>query len=117
MAMTHLNLNIAGGQAGGGSLAARDSGATHALTGLDALLREPSFTFSGANQRGLANGPGLEDDWPPIDVVGNPQRESLGDAAPPWLRVSNGDLADALGELKLSLENAQYFTTTDDKER
>ncbi len=93
MAMTTLNLNTAGGQSGAGTLGPSDAGIGDAPTGLDALLREPSLTFDGANARGLANTPMIdgEGEPPPIDVIGKRQLESLSDVPPPYLRVHSGD--------------------------
>lgn len=104
--MMTLNLNIASGQTGTGLSGVHDSSAGTAATGLDALLREPTFTFSGANQRGLANSPGLEDDGPPIIVEGRPQKETLGDTMPAYLRVSNFDMGAFLKDLDLALQDA-----------
>jgi hypothetical protein len=97
--MTNVSLNNQG--LNGQNSAAFDQtslGGQQTLTGLDALRAQPTFTFEGANQRGLANSPGLDDDAPPITVVGRPQRETLGEAAPPWLRVSGGQLLGFVGK-------------------
>ena len=79
MAMTNLNLGLNGfgGQTGTGTLGGRDANGVEQLTGLEALAREPSLTFAGANTRGLANTPMLDSEAepPPIDVFGKKPKE------------------------------------------
>jgi hypothetical protein len=104
MGMTQLNLNVTARNTGTGTFGVQDTAAGNKATGLDALMREPTFTFSGANQRGLANGPGLDDDGPPIIVEGRPQRETLSDPMPTWIRVANGDLVGDLPDFPIDDE-------------
>jgi hypothetical protein len=72
--MTNVSLNNQGlVRQGISTLGQNDLNGQSTLTGLDALLAQPSLIFNGANMRGLSGGPAPEpapDDGPPIVVEG-----------------------------------------------
>jgi hypothetical protein len=99
--MTNVSLNNQGlGGQGPSALGQNGLNGQPTLTGLDALLAQPSLIFNGANMRGLSGGPAPEPDYPEIVVEGKRQVEKFDFS--PYLDSNGKFKQDAyVSELKL----------------